>query len=95
MGPMYTHSESHVATKNPVTFGLGKLARDLTRPIDFPQKVAFWKGNGTPKISGKSRLVKYYNLASLWWFLQFLKLNGLEFPSIMAGGGTSTLPESN
>ena len=28
-----------------------------------PQKVAFWKGNGTPAISGKSRLVKYDNLA--------------------------------
>ena len=25
---------------------------------DFPQKVAFWKGN--PLISGISRLVKYY-----------------------------------
>ena len=32
---------------------------------DFPQKVAFWKGN--PLISGKSRLVKYYNLAR--WFV--------------------------
>ena len=35
----------------------------ISRPhtTDFPQKVAFvWKGNGTPKISGKSRLVKYY-----------------------------------
>ena len=30
-----------------------------------PQKVAFWKGNGTPAISGKSSLVKYYNLARL------------------------------
>ena len=26
-----------------------------------PQKVAFWKGNGT-LISGKSRLVKYYSI---------------------------------
>ena len=33
------------------------------RPISLPQKVAFWKGNGTPAISGKSRLVKYFNLA--------------------------------
>ena len=33
-----------------------------------PQKVAFWKGN--PLISGKSRLVKYYNLA---------RTNGLQF----------------
>ena len=28
--------------------------------------VAFWKGNGTPKISGKSRLVKYYNSLVRW-----------------------------
>ncbi len=34
----------------------------------FFQKVAFWKGN--PLISGKSRLVKYYNLA---------RLNGTHF----------------
>ena len=34
-------------------------------PTDFPQMVAFSKGNGTPAISGKSRLVKYYNLARL------------------------------
>ena len=27
---------------------------------DFPKNGAFWKGNGTPAISGKSRLVKYY-----------------------------------
>ena len=27
-----------------------------------PISVAFWKGNGTPKISGKSRLVKYYSI---------------------------------
>ena len=30
-----------------------------------PQNVAFWKGNGTPTISGKSRLVKYYTLARI------------------------------
>ena len=41
---------------------LVKLARDLTRRFS-PQKVAFWKGN--PLISGKCRLVKYYNLARL------------------------------
>ena len=28
-----------------------------------PQMVVNCKGNGTPAISGKSRLVKYYNLA--------------------------------
>ena len=33
-----------------------------TNPPRSPQNVAFWKGNGTPAISGKSRLVKYYNL---------------------------------
>ena len=27
-----------------------------------PKKVAVWKGNGTPAISGKSRLVKYYSI---------------------------------
>ena len=33
---------------------------------DFtPQMVVNSKGNGTPAISGKSRLVKYYNLARL------------------------------
>ena len=32
---------------------LVKLARDLTRPFS-PQEVAFWKGNGTPAIAGKS-----------------------------------------
>ena len=34
---------------------------------DFPPKVAFWKGN--PLISGKSRLVKYYNLARCMVYL--------------------------
>ena len=56
---------------------LVKLARDLTRVLG-PQKVAFWKGN--PLISGKSRLVKYYNLARDYsqgfvhprWFAGFL-----------------------
>ena len=33
---------------------------DLAKP---PQMVVKRKGNGTPKLSGKSRLVKYYNLA--------------------------------
>ena len=50
-----------------------KLARNLTRPIsDFTQKVAFWKGNGTPCF----REVKYYNLArnSLFFFW-----GGVEF----------------
>ena len=32
-------------------------------PFPSPQKVAFRQGNGTPAISGKSRLVTYYNLA--------------------------------
>ena len=38
----------------------GQKYSDLTRPI-CPPNVAFRKGN--PLISGKSRLVKYYNLA--------------------------------
>ena len=29
---------------------------------DFPQMVVNSKGNGTPKLSGKSRLVKYYSI---------------------------------
>ena len=37
---------------------LVKLSRPHT--TDFPQKVANRKGNGTPAISGKSRLMKYY-----------------------------------
>ena len=40
---------------------LVKLARDRKHEFDFPQKVVFWKGNLL--ISGKSRLVKYCNLA--------------------------------
>ena len=35
---------------------------DLTRPI-FPK---WWFSKGNPLISGKSRLVKYYNLANLY-----------------------------
>ena len=50
-----------------VSWCLVKLARDLTRFPIYPQKVAFWKRNGTPAISGKSRLVKYYNLARMIW----------------------------
>ena len=38
---------------------LVKLVRDLTRPIS-PK---WWFSKGNPLISGKSRLVKYYNLA--------------------------------
>ena len=37
--------------------------RSLTRPISL--KWWFSKGNGTPVISVKSRLVKYYNLARM------------------------------
>ena len=42
---------------------LVKLARDLTRVLG-PQSVA--KEGKSPKISGKSRLVKYYNLVRLF-----------------------------
>ena len=40
------------------------LVKLFSRPhtTDFPQKVAFWKGNGT-HYSGKSRLLTYFNLA--------------------------------
>ena len=45
-------------------------ANDLFGPQFF---VAFWKGNGTPTISGKSRLATYYDLArvlaNIWKFL--------------------------
>ena len=34
---------------------------DLTRPKNTPNG-GDSKGNGTPKISGKSRLVKYYSI---------------------------------
>ena len=63
---------SHLITKDPMigriplsidqlTLVLVKLARDLTRPIS-PK---WWFSEGNPLISGKSRLVKYYNLPSL------------------------------
>ncbi len=42
-----------------VSWDLVKLARDLTRPIS-PK---WWFSKGNLLISGKSRLVKYYNLA--------------------------------
>ena len=42
---------------------LVKLASDRKHAFLGPQKVAFWRGNGTPAISGKSRLVKYFFLA--------------------------------
>ena len=39
---------------------LVKLYIATENTTDFPEKVAFWKGN--PLLSGKSRFVKYYNL---------------------------------
>ena len=53
-GPMWGFFSSPIV--------LVKLGRDVTRP-KTPQKVAM-EGK-SPKISGKSRLVKYYNLARL------------------------------
>ena len=35
---------------------------DFTRPIGPPKGSVLVSGNGTPKISGKSRLVKYYSI---------------------------------
>ena len=47
-----------------VTKDDGQISSRPHEPADFPQKgCEFWKGNGTPAISGKSRLVKYHNLA--------------------------------
>ena len=37
----------------------------LTRVLG-PQMVVNSKGNGTPKISGKSRLVKYFSIWPNW-----------------------------
>ena len=37
-----------------------KFNHDVTGALG-PQKVAFWKGNGSP-YSGNSRLVKYYSI---------------------------------
>ena len=51
---------------------------DLTRPI-FPK---WWFSKGNPLISGKSRLVKYYNLARILGF------EGFE-PSKLGGGNSN------
>ena len=43
-------------------------SRPKTRPSFTPQMVVVnSKGNGTPKISGKSRLVKYYSIWPDTW----------------------------
>ena len=47
---------------------------DLTR--FSPQNVAFWKGN--PRISGKSRLVKYYNLTRINVEIHFMSPFNVE-----------------
>ena len=52
--------QKHEGSMGILVYTLWSNYSDLTQPI-CPQKVAFWKGN--PLISGKSRLVKYYNLA--------------------------------
>ena len=48
-----------------------------------PQKVAFWKGNGTPYFR-RSRVVKYYNLATKyqWTFLKRFKKLAFEGSSV-------------
>ena len=40
--------------------GSGRIISRPHGPTKKTQNAAFWKGNGTPAISGKSRLVKYY-----------------------------------
>ena len=40
---------------------------------DLPQKVAFWKGNGTPKISGKS--IGWWNISPLGQNIQIYDKN--------------------
>ena len=59
------------------TMNLVKLARDLTRP--HPK---WWFSKGIPLISGKSRLVKYFNLAR-WMILRiFLPIESMGLPSL-------------
>ena len=50
---------------NMVSVGVYLSDQISSRPhaTDFPQMVVNRKGNGTPAISGKSRLVTHYNLA--------------------------------
>ena len=55
--------------------------RSRPHTTDFPQKVAFWKGH--PLISGKIRLVKYYNLARFF--------QGFFFANLRLGGETSNI----
>ena len=42
----------------------GQISSRRHEPTWAPKKVAFWKGNGTTALSGKSRWVKY---SSLGW----------------------------
>ena len=59
---------------------LVKLARDLTRPIS----TKWWFSKGNPLISGKSRLVKYYNLARKMDSSCFKQAEGIGVvPSLM------------
>ena len=53
--------------------------RSRHHTTDFPQNVAFWKGN--PLISEKSRLVKYYNLARSMCVYHKNPPNSLMFPT--------------
>ena len=57
---------------------LVKLARDLTRPKNHP-KGSVLEGK-SPAISGKSRLVKYYNLARLVIYIGFTRGHWKGFP---------------
>ena len=50
-------------SNNPTSQEMDPSSHSDPHTTDFPQTVAFWKGN--PLISGKSRLVKYSNLARI------------------------------
>ena len=57
-------------------YRLVKLVRDLTRPKKKTKWCFFWKGD-SPAISGKSRSVKYYNLA---------RYRGMQsYPNVISG----------
>ena len=54
-----------------------------------PQKVAFWKGNGTPAIWGKSRLMKYYSIWPEKWLEITISIHSVGFSGTPNNG---TLP---
>ena len=74
--------------------GASKSGQIIATTHDLrPQKVAFWKGNGTP-FQGKSRLVKYYSIwpdPNLSWkprFFLLTKFFSQERPTRSTAGGS-------